>query len=96
MNRSSKSSSKSPKVKQSYAKHYQYTQLAECDIGSNQSYNFYAVILDCSFPHKSYKSDRFVCSMKITDPSMKVNQEGVVETCTITFFSKKFEDLPIS
>ena len=34
--------------------------------------------------------------MKVTDPSMQVDKEGVVENCTITFFAKKFEDLPIS
>ena len=52
--------------------------------------------MDCTFPHKSFKTNRYVCSMKVTDPSLKIDRDGVSETCTITFFAKKFEDLPIS
>ena len=58
-------------------------------------YHFYAVILDASFPHKSFKSDRFICQMKIADPDSPINKEGVVEHCTLMMFAKRFEDLPI-
>lgn len=34
--------------------------------------------------------------MKIADPSMTIDKQGVVEHCTLVFFAKKFEDLPIS
>jgi hypothetical protein len=34
--------------------------------------------------------------MKITDPSLTIDKEGVIEYCTLVFFAKKFEDLPIS
>ena len=53
------------------------------------------MILDASFPHKSFKSDRFICQMKIADPDSPINKEGVVEHCTLMMFAKRFEDLPI-
>lgn len=58
-------------------------------------FHFYAVVLDASFPHKSFKSDKFMCSMKIADPDQRLNKEGVVEHCTLMMFAKRFEDLPI-
>lgn len=87
---------KASKAAAKYDKQYAYTSLSDCDVGSSNTYNFYGVIVDASFPHKSYKSDRFVCSLKLTDPSMIINKEGIVETCTLVMFAKRFEDLPIS
>jgi len=54
------------------------------------------VVLDASFPHKSFKTDKFICSMRIADPSQPVSADGVVEHCTLVLFAKRFEDLPIS
>lgn len=48
---------------------YKYTKLKDCNQNGEQDlYHFYAVVLDASFPHKSFKSDRFVVSLKIADP----------------------------
>jgi hypothetical protein len=58
--------------------------------------NFYAVIVDAQFPHKSNKTDRLICSVKIIDPSQASDKNGVVQHCTLVFFANKFEDLPIS
>ncbi len=75
---------------------YKYTKLKDCNQDGEQDlFHFYAVVLDASFPHKSYKSDRFICSLKITDPDQPMNKDGVVEHCTLMMFARKFEDLPI-
>jgi hypothetical protein len=75
---------------------YKYTKLKDCNQdGEKDLFHFYAVVLDASFPHKSYKSDRFICSLKITDPDQPINKDGVVEHCTLMMFARKFEDLPI-
>lgn len=68
----------------------------DCDVGHEGTYNFYAVILDAQFPHKSFKSDKFICSIKIADPDQSLDKEGVIEHCTLVLFAKRFEDLPIS
>ena len=65
-------------------------------MGAEYTWNFYAVVLDATFPHKSFKSDRFVCTMRIADPHAEVDKDGIVQHCTLMFFSKRFEDLPIS
>lgn len=65
-------------------------------VGRDDTYNFYAVVLDATFPHKSFKSDRYICSIKITDPDQPIEKDGVIEHCTLVLFAKRFEDLPIS
>ena len=52
--------------------------------------------MDATFPHKSFKSDRFVCSIKIADSSLPIGPDGVIQHCTLVLFAKRFEDLPIS
>jgi hypothetical protein len=74
---------------------YHYTSLKNCNIAGDDLYHFYAVVLDASFPHKSFKSDRFICTLKIADPDQPFDKDGVVEHCTLMLFAKKFEDLPI-
>ena len=74
---------------------YTYTTLQDCKIGANDQYHFYAVVLDAQFPHKSFKSDRFMLTMRIADPESSFDFEGVVNHCTLVMFAKKFEDLPI-
>ena len=49
--------------------HKEYQTLDACKPGTDKVY-IYGVILDAQFPHKSFKSDKYVCSMKITDQSM--------------------------
>ena len=65
-------------------------------MGSDDTYNFYAIVLDSQFPHKSFKSDRFLCTMKIADPSCNIEKiDDTVDYCSLVFFAKRFEDLPI-
>lgn len=75
---------------------YHYTTLKDCKTGTDDQYHFYAVVLDAAYPHKSFKSDKFICTMKIADPSCPIDKDGHVEYCTLMFFAKTFQDLPIS
>ena len=53
------------------------------------------MILDATFPHKSFKSDKYICTYKIADHTCKI-ADGIVDYISVVFFAKKFEDLPIS
>lgn len=76
--------------------HYEYTKLKDCDANVEGTCNFYGVVLDASYPHKSFKSDKFICTIKIADPDQTIDKDGVIEHCTLVLFAKKYEDLPIS
>jgi hypothetical protein len=90
-----KALSKEEEAKRNKRGEYTYTPLKDCKLGSDDTFHFYAVVLDASFPHKSFKSDKFICQLKIADPNSSFDKEGVVEHCSLMFFAKKFEDLPI-
>ena len=61
---------------------YTYSELNSCKPGTDKVH-FYATILDAQFPHKSFKSDKYVCSMKIADNSCHINKlDGFVQHCT--------------
>ena len=78
------------------SKGYTYNTLKECAIGSSKLH-FYAVILDAQFPHKSFKSEKYVLSLKIADQSCNIDRvDGTIDFCTLVLFANKFEDLPIS
>jgi hypothetical protein len=62
---------------------------------SHETVNIYGVILDASFPHKSFKSNKYICALKIADLTSK-STDGVVDTVSVVFFAAKFEDLPVS
>jgi hypothetical protein len=65
-------------------------------VGTDEQWNFYAVVLDAQYPHKSFKSDRFICQMRIADPQSPFDVEGdVIKYCTLMFFARRFEDLPV-
>ena len=55
--------------------------------------NFYAVILDASFPYKT-TDDKWVCHLKIVDQTLNVkpNQE---DFAIVLMQARRFEDLPI-
>ena len=74
---------------------YVYTKLLNCALGGDDLFHFYAVVLDATFPSKSYKSDRFITTLKIADPEQAIDKEGHVEYCTLMLFARRFEDLPI-
>jgi hypothetical protein len=76
---------------------YNYQQLDKMKPG-NDKVSFYAVVLDAQFPHKSFKSDKYLCSLKIADQSSIINKkdDGSVDFSTLVLFANKFEDLPVS
>ncbi len=82
--------SKKQAAKSKKDSHYEYSSLKDCQVGTDDTYHFYAVVLDASFPHKSYKSDRFICSIKIADPEQPMDNNGVIEHCTLVLFAKRF------
>ena len=94
---SSKQKAKASSNVQKNEKLYEYQDLDSCKQGTDKVH-FYAVILDAQFPHKSFKSDKYVCSMKIADASCKIRHidGGLVNHSTLVLFANKFEDLPIS
>lgn len=47
------------------------------------------MVTDSTFPYR-VSQDRYICSMKVTDPSMKAG-----ETAQVVIYAKRFEDLPI-
>ena len=73
---------------------YVYTDLAKIQVG-NAATNVYGVVVDATFPHKSFKSSRFIVSLKIVDPSLPIDKKGVCEALTVVFFANKFDDLPV-
>lgn len=72
---------------------YTYKTLKECEIGDQV--NFYAVVIDATFPHKSFKSSRYLVTLKIADLTSRMSNEGIVDFTSIVFFANKFEDLPV-
>ena len=85
------------KAKPSIPSKFDYRDLNSYKPGADKIH-FYAVILDAQFPHKSFKSEKYVCALKIADPSCNIDkkEEGTVDFCTLVMFANKFEDLPIS
>lgn len=77
---------------------YKYTELAKASLTSGDEQNFYAMVIDATFPYKTNK-DYYICSMKIVDPSLHMKSAkgsgDNSEYATLVFFAKKFEDLPI-
>ena len=57
-------------VEKAKKREYEYTDLNKLKIGS-QPVNIYGVVLDASFPHKSFRSDKFICALKIIDLTSK-------------------------
>ena len=81
-------------VEKAKKREYEYTDLNKLKIGS-QPVNIYGVVLDASFPHKSFRSDKFICALKIIDLTSK-STDGAVEPVSVVFFASKFEDLPVT
>lgn len=44
---------------------YTYKPLVKCEIGENV--NFYAVVLDATYPHQSFKSKKYLTTFKVAD-----------------------------
>ena len=73
---------------------YTYTDLNRLNVGSDPV-NVYGVVLDATFPHKSFKSNKYICSYKIANSSSPVDKQGIVEYTSVVFFAKSFTDLPV-
>ena len=59
-----------------------------------ENVNFYAVVLDATFPHQSYKSKKYLTTLKVADATSRMDKQGVVDFISIVFFADKFDDLP--
>ena len=55
--------------------------------------NFYAVVLEATFPHKG--KHNFAVSLKVADQTSKMDDKGVVQYISLMCFAKKFDDLPV-
>lgn len=67
---------------------YTYHELNRAPLASSDPVHFYGVITDATFPYKVH-ADRFICSLRVIDPTTKNNQ------CQVVIYAKRFEDLPI-
>ena len=77
------------------ASKYVYKSLDEFEAGSQDTCDFYATILDATFPHK-VANGAFSCTLKIADQSCKlIDGTTEIQTCTLVFWGKDFKDLPI-
>lgn len=78
------------------AGNYEYDLLKDCtDTTNDVTYNFFAVVVDASYPHKAQNSDKFTCTLKLVDMGQPKRKDGSVETITMVVFANKFEDCPI-
>ena len=71
---------------------YTYHELAKAPVLSSEPVHFYGIITDATFPYK-VNSDRFICSIKVVDPTMNVKSKE--EYASVIIYAKRFEDLPI-
>jgi hypothetical protein len=76
---------------------YEYTELNKVSLTSNENHNVYGVVVDATFPYK-INSERYVCSLKIIDPSLHSKGAKPTENdfATVVIYGKRFEDLPIA
>ena len=72
---------------------YTYKTLKDCEVGDMA--NFYAVVLDATYPHQSFKSKKFLVTFKVADHSCRMGNDGVADFTTVVFFADKQEDLPV-
>lgn len=75
---------------------YEYQDLEDIAVeGDEVLHNFFAVIMEATFPHKSSKLDRYFCTLRVADPTSGATAEGIAECCTLVLIANKFEELPI-
>ena len=76
---------------------YEYTELAKVSLTNSDPHNVYGIIIDATFPHK-VSADKYVCSLKIVDPSLhsKGGKATDNDYATVVIYAKRFEDLPIA
>jgi len=47
----------------------EYVELSKASLTSSDTCNFFAVIVDATFPYK-VSQDRYICSLKVIDPTL--------------------------
>lgn len=73
---------------------YTYTTLDKLELAT-ENVNFYAVVLEATFPHTSGNKKAYVCSLKVADHTSKFDSQGVVQYTSVVIFAKRFDDLPV-
>ena len=81
-----------PKTPKKGGEQKTYGQLSQASLTTTDPFNFYAVIVDATFPYK-VSQDRYICSLRVIDPS--VNSKTKDKSAQVVVYAKKFEDLPI-
>jgi hypothetical protein len=91
-----KSSTPTKSAPNSKGQKYEYTELAKVSLTASTDHNVYGIIIDATFPHK-VSADKYVCSLKIVDPSLhsKGGKATDNDFATVVIYAKRFEDLPI-
>lgn len=91
-----KSSTPTKSAPKSKGQKYEYTELAKVSLTASTDHNVYGIIIDATFPHK-VSADKYVCSLKIVDPSLhsKGGKPTDNDFATVVIYAKRFEDLPI-
>lgn len=79
-------SKSAPKTK---GQRYDYEELGKVSVTSSDTHHVYGVIVDATFPYKT-NNDKFICSLKIVDPSLNGK-----EFASVVFYAQRFENLPI-
>jgi len=69
-----------------------YVQLNNASLASSDTFSFYAIVSDATFPYR-VSQDRYICSLKVIDPSL--NSKAKSEGAQVVIYAKRFEDLPI-
>jgi hypothetical protein len=74
---------------------YDYTDIREVSLTSDEKFNLYGVIIDACFPYqfvtKNNSEKLFMCTLKVIDPTHYAKGEFA----QIVLYANKFEDLPI-
>lgn len=80
---------------------YHYSRLADTkeEEGGDNSYNLYAVIIDATLPYKTLNKDKFICSLKVMDPTLYIKEDDSDQEAknfaSIVLYAKRLEDLPV-
>lgn len=75
---------------------YTYSKLSDMINKEVDRVNLYAVVLDSSAPYYMEKISKYLCTMKLIDPSVNPGLEKKAEksVLNVTFFDKDAKDLP--
>lgn len=72
---------------------YEYREIGTIEEESQESINFYAVVIDACFPYK-VDEKKYMCYLKVVDPSCCVKEKND-QFAIIAIQARRFEDLPI-